>query len=285
VFATAVDGLKPAEIEFRFPSVGATHQILMAASRIKGTTVIRGAAREPEISAVADFLNRMGAEVEGAGQSTIVIRGTEDPQPVEMDLIGDRIETATYLLAGVATGGDVTVKGIQPEFLNGFLPVLDQMGAQVNTTPNSIQVIAEGRPRPVQVKTGPFPKFATDIQAPLMAALCLADGKSRIEENVFEGRYGHVSELCRMGAVIRVDGRNAEIEGVEKLSSAPVEALDIRAGAAVVIGALAAEGTSTIAEPQHLRRGYSYLEEKLRTLGAKVGCKVSDPEDYLFTGC
>jgi len=286
VFATAVNGLKPAEIDFRFPSVGATHQVLMAAALTPGTTVIRGAAKEPEIVAVADFINEIGGDVEGAGNSTIVVRGTQHVEGASIDLIGDRIETATYLLAGAVTGGAVRVENIDPKSLGSFVDVLSDMGLVVETGIDYISIKGEGRLKPVHVRTGPFPDFATDIQAPLMAALSLADGVSSIEENVFEGRFGHVSELCRMGAKITVDDRVASVTGVEKLTGAPVEALDIRAGASLVIAALAAaEGVTSIYEPQHLRRGYSLLEAKIHKLGGRIGNKLSDPEDYLFTGC
>jgi UDP-N-acetylglucosamine 1-carboxyvinyltransferase len=285
VFATAVNGLKPANVELRFPSVGATHQIVMAAALTPGTTVIRNAAREPEIVAVADFITSMGGDVEGAGSDVIVIRGKEELGGAHVDIIGDRIEAATYLLAGAATRGEVCAEGINPLFFGEFLEYLDALGLQVDIGTSWVRVKALRSLRPIQAVTGPFPRFATDIQAPLMAALCVADGTSTIEENIFEGRYGHVSELCRMGAEIQVSDRIATIRGVQKLTGAPVEAFDIRAAAALVIAALAAEGTTAIAEPQHLRRGYEELEMKLSALGATIGAKLSDPEDFMFTGC
>jgi UDP-N-acetylglucosamine 1-carboxyvinyltransferase len=285
VFATAMNGLKPAHIELRFPSVGATHQIVMAAALTPGTTVIKNAAREPEIVAVADFINAMGGDIEGAGTDAIVIRGKEELSGAHVDIIGDRIEAATYLLAGAATGGEVCARGIDPHFFGEFLEYLDALGLQVELGRDWIGVKSVGPLRPVNASTGPFPRFATDIQAPLMAALCVAEGASTIEENIFEGRYGHVSELCRMGADIQVSERVATIRGVKRLTGAPVEAFDIRAAAALVIGALAAEGTTTIAEPQHLRRGYEELETKLSLLGARIGAKLADPEDFMFTGC
>lgn len=285
VFASAVDGLKPAQIELRFPSVGATHQLVMAAALTPGTTVIRNAAREPEVVAVADFINAMGGDIEGAGSDTIVVRGKEELSGAHVDIIGDRIEAATYLLAGAATGGEVRAEGINPQFFGEFLEYLDAVGLSVALGSDWVGIRANGPLKPIHAVTAPFPRFATDIQAPLMAALCVADGTSTIEENIFEGRFGHVSELCRMGADIQVSERVATIRGVKKLTGAPVEAFDIRAAAALVIGALAAEGTTAIYEPQHLRRGYEDLEAKLSKLGARVGAKLSDPEDFMFTGC
>ncbi len=286
VMATAPNGLKPATIDFRFPSVGATHQILMAAARTRGNTLIRGAAREPEVVALATALTRMGAEIEGAGTDTISVHGRDELGGFSLELIGDRIEAATYLLAGLVTSGKICASGIDSDFFGEFLPLLHEMNVKTEISENSITVeVGPGGLKAVKATTGPFPSFATDIQAPLMAALCFAEGESVISEQVYEGRFGHVSELCRMGAKIKVDGREATITGTGQLTSAPVEALDIRAGAALVIGALGAEGTSQIREPQHLRRGYSHLEQKLSNVGARVKSKLIDAEDYIFTGC
>lgn len=286
VFATAVNGLRPAEIDLRFPSVGATHQIIMAAALTPGTTVLRGAAKEPEVVALADFISSMGCEIEGAGNSTIIIRGTEELSGTKVDLIGDRIEAGTYLLAAAASGGSLRVEGINYKFLESFLEVLAEMNVSLEIGTDFIALDARQPLRAAKVKTGPFPAFPTDLQAPLMAALAVAEGESRVEENVFEGRFGHVSELCRMGAAISVEGRKAIIKGVDKLTGAPVEALDIRAGAALVIAAVAArEGVTEIYEIQHLRRGYASLEERLAAIGVKLACRVDNLEDYAFTGC
>lgn len=285
VFAFAPSGLRPAEIDLRFPSVGATHQIIMAASLTLGTTVIRGAAREPEIVALTDMLISMGCEIEGAGTPTIVVRGREELRGSKVTLIGDRIEAGTYALAALASGGDVTLEGINPAFFGEFLDVLTRMGADVSTTPNSVRVALKGRLKSVSVSTAPFPGFATDFQAPLMAALCVAEGESVIEEHVFEGRFGHVSELCRMGANIRVVERAAIITGVPTLNGALVEGHDIRGAAALVVGAFGATGETRIHEIQHLRRGYESLEKKLSSLGARISCRVADAEDFLFAGC
>lgn len=285
VFATALGGLKPAEIDLRFPSVGATHQIMMAAALTPGTTTIRGAAREPEVEALASMINSMGGDIEGAGSSTIVVRGREDLGGCTVRLIGDRIEAGTYVLAAAATRGRVRATGVNPAHFGTFLEMLDAMKLGVETGPDWIEVAYRGALHPINAATGPFPLFATDLQAPTMAALCLADGVSTIEENIFEGRFGHVSELCRMGAEITIEDRIASVKGVEKLTGAPVEGLDIRAAVSLVVAALAAEGVSRIFEPHHIRRGYESLESKLSSLGARVGARFTDPEDSMFTGC
>lgn len=285
VFATAVHGLHAADISLRFPSVGATHQILMAAALTPGTTVLRGAACEPEVVALAQMLNEMGGDIEGAGTSTIVVRGREALRGVRVTLPGDRIEAGTYLLAAIATRGALRVRGIDSAFLIGFLEVLDAIGVNVECDDDSVAVRCGHDLRAVSLKTAPFPGLATDLQAQLMAVLTMVPGVSTIEENIFEGRYGHVSELCRMGADIRISDRVAEIRGVPQLYGAPVEAMDIRAGASLVVAALAAEGTTSIAEPIHLRRGYELLEQKLRAIGASIGRRMADNEDYVFSGC
>jgi len=285
VYASAPGGLKPARIELRFPSVGATHQLMMAAALTKGTTVIEGAAREPEVVALANLLTLMGAQVEGAGGSVVAVHGRVELGGAGVRLIGDRVEAGTYLLAAAACGGAVRAQGIDPSFLDSFLDVLRAMGLAVQVGEDFVAVERQGALLPVDVATGPFPALATDLQAPLVAVLSLASGVSHVEENVFEGRFAHVSELCRMGARITIEERVATIQGVEKLTAAPVEGFDIRAAAALVVAALAAEGVTVIYEPQHLRRGYERLEEKLSKLGAQIGRKISDAEDYIFTGC
>jgi UDP-N-acetylglucosamine 1-carboxyvinyltransferase len=285
VFAAAPEGLRPATIHFRFPSVGATHQLMMAASLTPGETVITGAAKEPEIIAVAECINQMGGSIEGAGTDTIIIKGRSELGGATVRVIGDRIEAGTYLMAAAATKGDITVEGIDPLYFGSFRDILDQMGVEVTTTAQSIRVNAPKGLRAVSVKTAPFPLFATDLQAPLMAALTLAEGESTIQESMFEGRFGHVGELCRMGASIIIQDHTAIIQGVPKLSGALVEGLDIRAAAALVIAGLAAEGVTTITEVSHLKRGYEKLLTKLTTLGASAWMKVQDPDDFMFSGC
>jgi UDP-N-acetylglucosamine 1-carboxyvinyltransferase len=285
VYATAVDGLRPAMIDLRFPSVGATHQLMMAASLTPGRTIIKGVAREPEVVALANFLNGMGADVQGAGGAVIEINGRSELGGVRSNLIGDRIEAGTYLLAAAITGGSVTVEGIDPLYFGSFLSILSEMGLEVSCGDQSVSVRSKGRLKAVNVKTGPFPELATDLQAPLMAALTVAEGTSTIEETIYEGRFGHVSELARMGASIHIQDRVVTIEGVKKLNGAPVDGLDIRAAAAVVLAGLAAEGRSEVHEPHHLRRGYEHFERKIGALGAHVRSRISDPDDFIFAGC
>jgi len=285
VLASAPHGLKPAQIDLRYPSVGATHQLLMAAALTPGCTTITGCAREPEIVAMAELLGRMGASVQGAGTPVVEVRGEGQLRGATVDLIGDRIEAGTYLLAGVITGGEVTVEGVSPTFFGSFLDILREMNIEVSTTEASVTVRCAGPVRGVHVKTGPFPELATDLQAPLMAALATAEGSSSIEETVYEGRFSHVSELARLGAKITVRERTVAIEGVKKLAGAPVDGLDIRAAASLVLAALAAEGRSEIHEIHHLRRGYEHVERKLGSLGARVWSRMSDPDDFIFAGC
>jgi UDP-N-acetylglucosamine 1-carboxyvinyltransferase len=285
VYATAVDGLRPAVLDLRFPSVGATHQLIMAASLTPGRTILKGAAREPEIIALANFLNGMGADIQGAGGSVIEINGRSELGGVTSNLIGDRIEAGTYLLAGAITGGRVTVEGIDPLYFGSFLSILSEMGLEVSCGDQSVTVTSKGRLKAVNVKTGPFPELATDLQAPLMAALTVAEGTSTIEETIYEGRFGHVSELARMGASIQIQDRVVTINGVEKLTGAPVDGLDIRAAAAVALAGLAAEGRSEVHEPHHLRRGYEHFEQKIGALGGQAWSRISDPDDFIFAGC
>lgn len=293
VYATATRGLKPASIDLRFPSVGATHQLVMAASLTPGLTVIRGAAEEPEVVALADLINSLGGNVQGAGSKLIEIRGVEEliPSSLKSDkahtfhLLGDRIEAGTYLLAGAITGGSVTVEGIEASFLGSFLDILSEMGLSVSSAINSVTVKRSAELRAVNVKTAPFPGLATDLQAPLMAALTVAKGTSTIEESVYEGRFGHASELARLGAKISINERIVTIEGVGELNGAPVDGLDIRAAASLAIAGFAATGRTEIHELHHLRRGYEHFERKASTLGAKVWSRISDPEDFIFAGC
>lgn len=270
VYATAVHGLKPAKIDFRFPSVGATHQILMAAALVPGVTRISGAACEPEVVALAEMLQSMGAEIDGAGTSNIVINGKSELSGANIKLIGDRIEAGTYLLAACSTKGSIEVDGVDPEHLKSLLEILDQAGADISVGQRSIKLQINHRLKPINVTTRPYPGFPTDLQAPLLAALCFFDGQSSIEETIFEGRFGHVAELCRMGADIKVLDRTAIVKGLESLSAAQVDIHDIRAGAALVIAALGANGRSQLCEIQHLRRGYEALEQKFTRLGARI---------------
>jgi UDP-N-acetylglucosamine 1-carboxyvinyltransferase len=285
VYATAPQGLKPAHIKLRFPSVGATHQILMAASLTPGATVIEGAAREPEVSALVDLLTTMGAYIEGKDTDTLIIHGREALEGATCDLIGDRIVAGTYLAAGAIAGGTVRVEGIDPSFLSIYPELLADAGCLVTTGEDWIEITRTGRLKAIKAATGPFPGLATDLQASVLAVMCTAEGTSVLEENIFEGRFGVVSELCRMGASIVVDERRAVVTGVPQLSGAPVDGLDLRAAASLSIAALAADGITRVLDVYHLRRGYASFESNLRSLGAQVTCRLENHEDFLFAGC
>jgi UDP-N-acetylglucosamine 1-carboxyvinyltransferase len=258
---------------------------MMAAALTPGETVVTGAAREPEVVALAEMLNQMGAKIDGAGTPTLAIRGAKELGGCKVKLIGDRIEAGTYLLAGAAAGGHIKVAGFAPDDLGDFKELLLEAGAELECGENSVELRAPKRLNPLQLRTGPFPRFATDLQAPTMAALTVASGVSTIEENIFEGRFGHVSELCRMGAKITLEGRTARIQGIERLSGAQVEGFDIRGAVALIVAGLAANGVTKIFEVQHLRRGYDSLEQKIAQIGGRIVSRQEDPEDLLCTGC
>lgn len=285
VLASAPNGLKPAEIELRFPSVGATHQILMAASLIPGQSVLKGAAREPEVSALVDMLVLMGAQITGRGSSELVINGCAELGGATVRVISDRIEIGTFLLLAAASRGRIKIERVDPEPLAATFNVLRDMGCMLEVGTDSVVVDASRGMKAVTVSTEPFPGFPTDLQAPLVAALTVAEGESVIEEGVFEGRFGHVAELCRMGAKITVSDRTLRITGVPSLSGAPVEAHDIRAGAALVIAANCAVGSSHLAETHHLRRGYEQFENKLASLGVKISLCSGEYDDQFLVGC
>ncbi len=270
VVAEAPRGLHGAAITLDYPSVGATENLMMAAVAARGTTVIDNAAREPEIADTADLLVKMGARIAGAGTSTIEIEGVEGFTPAEHRTVADRIETGTWACAAVATRGDVTIAGCRPDHLELLLSKLADAGARIDLVQDGLRVRQDDRARATDFVTLPYPGVATDFQPILMAALAVADGTSIATENVFESRFLYVDELRRMGADIRTEGHHAVIRGVERLSAAPVRALDIRAGAAMVIAALCADGVTEIADVHHIDRGYADLEAKLSALGAEV---------------
>ena len=257
-------------ITLDFPSVGATENLLMAAVRARGTTVIDNAAREPEVQDLAEMLVRMGSRIEGAGTTTIEVRGVDELRPVLHRVVSDRIEAGTYAIAACITGGDVLLDGARPEHLDLVLDKLADAGATVETDPNGLRVAMSDRPRAVDFVTLPYPGFPTDLQPQMMALMAVARGTSIATENVFESRFMFVDELNRMGADIRTEGHHAVIRGVERLSAAPVRALDIRAGAAMVAAALNAEGTTEISDIHHVDRGYEDVDERLGALGAEV---------------
>lgn len=265
-----VDRLTGATFFVPRSSVGTTINLLLAASLASGTTVLENAAREPEVVDTAVFLNLLGAHIKGAGTNVITIEGAEELRGASYAIIPDRLEAGTYLLAAAATAGDVLVAQMIPEHISALLATLEESGATVDRGTDGVRVRSGGLHRGVQVDTAPYPGFATDLHPPLAAVLALADGASRIRETVFESRFGYVDELRRMGADIRAEGDSALINGVPYLTGAPVEAVDIRAGAAVLIGALAGRGVTEISNVANLDRGYEQVEEKLTSLGADI---------------
>lgn len=266
----AADALIGADITLSRASVGATKNIMLAATRAKGTTTIRNAASEPEVCDLAEFVNAMGGRVRGHGSSVITVEGVRRLRGCEYTIIPDRLTAGTYLLAGAITGGDVRVTGVDPAFLTALSDALTATGAAVSSDGMSIRVQGVQRWGPVDIVTAPFPGFPTDLQPQFVAYLSLAQGTSTIEETIFDARFVYVSELARMGADIKVSGRSAIVTGVERLKDAVVEAPDIRAGGALVIAALAAEGTSQIGGLEFIDRGYEFFEEKLASLGASI---------------
>ncbi|MDN5331284.1 MAG: UDP-N-acetylglucosamine 1-carboxyvinyltransferase [Tepidanaerobacteraceae bacterium] len=262
--------LKGNVIYLDFPSVGATENIMMAAVMAEGQTVIENAAKEPEIVDLANFLNSMGAHIRGAGTDVIKIEGVKSLKGISYTVIPDRIEAGTYLIAGAITNGDVLVENVVTEHLKPLIAKLVESGAEVEEGEDGVRVMGKGRPNPVDVKTMPYPGFPTDMQAQMMAYLSLCTGISVITETVFENRFMHVEELKRMGAKIKIEGRSAIIEGVENLTGAPVKATDLRAGAALILAGLAAEGKTIVLNAHHVDRGYENIVEKLRNLGGKI---------------
>jgi UDP-N-acetylglucosamine 1-carboxyvinyltransferase len=259
-----------ARIVFEFPSVGATETVMTTAVLAKGQTVIENAAREPEVKDLADLLNAMGAHIVGAGTSTVEIEGVDELRPVEHRIVGDRIEAGTLLMACAAAGGAITVEGIALEHLEMVVRKLTEMGVAVEITPDGISARADEPLRAVDVQTLPFPGFATDFMPLAVAVLTRAEGTAIVTENIFDNRFAFVDELNRMGADIRTEGRHAVVRGVPRLTGAPVRAFDVRAGAALVLAALGADGQTSVLETRHVDRGYPDLPGKLRALGADV---------------
>ncbi|HYG70874.1 MAG TPA: UDP-N-acetylglucosamine 1-carboxyvinyltransferase [Actinomycetota bacterium] len=263
-------GLRGAVVSLDFPSVGATENVLMAAVAARGTTVIENAAREPELADLADLLRAMGARIDGVGTPTIEIEGVDAFTAVEHSVIPDRIEAGTFAIAACATGGSIVLEGARADHMDLVLSKLTDAGAEIATTRDGVRVTLRAKPVAVDLVTLPYPGFPTDLQPQMMALLAAADDTSIVTENVFESRFMFVDELNRMGADIRTEGHHAVIRGVERLSAAPVRALDIRAGAAMVIAGLAADGVTEIADMHHVDRGYQSFEDKLIALGAEV---------------
>jgi len=271
VHATAKGGLRGGEVAFPFVSVGATENALMAATLARGTTVIRNAAREPEIVDLAHCLRRMGAHIEGEGTSTITVEGVDRLGGATHRVVADRIELGTYMLAPAICGGEVECLGGRIDLVGAFCEKLDEAGISVEQTGRGLRVARRnGRVRAIDVTTAPFPGFPTDLQAQMMALLCTAQGVSVLEERIFENRFMHAPELMRMGAQIDVQGGTARVTGVERLKGAPVMATDLRASVSLILAGLAAEGETRVNRVYHLDRGYERVEEKLGAVGAKI---------------
>ncbi len=262
--------LKGTKIYFDIPTVTGTENIMMAATLAKGTTVIENAAREPEVVDLAEALIKMGARIEGAGQSIIKIQGVDELKGLQHSVIPDRIETATFITACAITAGEITIENAIPEHIDAVMVKLQEAGVRIKRQGNMLKVRGPDRPRPTNVKTMPYPGFPTDMQAQFMALMTIASGTSVITETIFENRFMHVAELRRFGAEITIEGSTATVKGIKRLKGAPVMATDLRASASLVIAALAAEGESIIDRIYHIDRGYESIELKLKALGADI---------------
>lgn len=269
--AVAPRGLKGAVIEQRFASVGATENIVMAATLAKGTTVLRNAAREPEIVDLVHCLRAMGARIEGEGTTEIRVEGVDSLHGATHAVVADRIELGTYMIAPAIAGGSVELVGGRRDLLPAFCEKLEATGVEITETNSGLKVArANGRPHAIDVKTEVFPGFPTDLQAQMMALMCTADGVSVLEETIFENRFMHAPELMRMGAAIEVHGGHATVTGVDRLRGAPVMATDLRASVSLILAGLGAEGETVVNRVYHLDRGYERVEEKLSACGARI---------------
>jgi len=280
--AHASGGLNGARITFDRVTVTGTENLMMAAVLAKGETVLNNAAREPEVVGLAASLRQMGADIEGEGTGCIRIRGVERLHGGHLTVIPDRIETGTYLAAGLITGGDVTVTRTDASMLEAYLERLAEAGADIETGGDWVRCKANGTLRGVDIQTQPHPGFPTDLQAQFMAIMCIAKGSSVISETIFENRFMHVQELCRMDADIHLDGHTATVRGVAQLSGAPVMATDLRASASLVLAGLAATGETIVSRVYHIDRGYERIEEKLRRLGADI--RRITPSEHMAHG-
>ena len=268
--ASAPDGMVGANIYLDFPSVGATENIMLAAAMATGTTVLANPAEEPEIVDLANYLTQRGARVRGAGTNIITIEGVSELHGVQHSVIPDRIEAGTYMIAAAMTGGDVIIENVLPEHQKPLIAKLREAGALVEEDIDRIHVASDGKLKAVDIKTLPYPGFPTDMQAQMMAMLAIAEGRSKVTETVFENRFMHVVELNRMGADITTDGRSAVITGPAHLTGCTVRATDLRAGAAMILAGLVAEGATEICDIYHIDRGYEEIVGKLRNLGADI---------------
>nr|WP_300092866.1 UDP-N-acetylglucosamine 1-carboxyvinyltransferase [Sedimentibacter sp.] len=266
----AAEKLVGTDIYLDFPSVGATENIIMAAALAEGETVLENAAEEPEIVDLANFINSMGGNIIGAGTKTIRIKGVKKLHKTEHTVIPDRIEAGTYMVAAAATGGDVTIENVVSSHLQPVIAKLREAGAKVEEIDDKIRVTSDGIIKPVDIKTLPYPGFPTDMQAQFMSMLSIAEGTSIIHETIFENRFMHANELSRMGVNVKIEGSSAVLKGNSKLSGAKVKATDLRAGAALIIAGLIADGETEITEVFHIKRGYANIIEKLQNIGANI---------------
>jgi UDP-N-acetylglucosamine 1-carboxyvinyltransferase len=268
IFHATTNGLVGNEIFLETPSPGATQHLMSTAVLAKGCTVIENAAMEPEVTTLASYLNRMGAKIDGAGTSRITIEGVQSLRSIDFRVPADRIQAGTYMTAAAITHGDVTVRGVLPEDQSAITSKLREVGCEIHEGPDFIRVSATKRPKPVKIKTMPYPGFPTDLQQPMCALASIASGTSYIEETIYESRIGHIAELNRMGAKIQLEGRLTIVEGTQSLSGCHVEATDLRAGACLVLAGLVAKGETTIRNLSYIDRGYVRIEETLKSLGA-----------------
>jgi len=269
-------GVRGADVFFDIPTVTGTENILMASVKADGKTIINNAAKEPEICDLADILRKMGANIEGDGTDTITVGGVKDLKPVRHNVIPDRIEAGTFMIASAMSNGEIEIMGCRRGDLSSVIEKLRSVGAVIETTENSVSVKGPDVIESVDIKTMPFPGFPTDLQAQFMAMMCIAKGSSIIKETIFENRFIHVSELKRMGADISVNGNQALVRGRKRLLAAPVMATDLRASASLVLaGLVAEEGVTEINRIYHLDRGYEKMEEKFRALGVKIWRETS----------
>jgi len=283
--ATAKSGLKPANIKLKFPSVGATHHLMMTAALVPGETILSGVAREPEVVELANLLKQMGAEIKGEGSEEISIIGLSSLSGAKQDVLGDRVEAATFLVAAATTGGQVEIRGIDQEAIGSTLEVLEEAGCEIKLLKNGVKLSAPSKLQNFKVKTAPFPGLATDMQPLIMALATKAEGRSEIVETIFESRFGHIAEYRRFGANISVEGSLAVIEGVSNLQGASVHAGDIRAAAGLVLMGLMSEGLTSVFDIHHLDRGYDKIQAKLNTLGASISRVPVYERKELVIGC
>ena len=276
------DALRGTHLYFDVVTVGATINVMMAAAMADGLTIMENVAKEPHVVDVANFLNSMGANIRGAGTDVIKIRGVKKLHRTEYSIIPDQIEAGTFMFAAAATKGDVTVMNVIPKHLDATISKLVDIGCEVEEFDDAVRVVAKGRLRSTQVKTLPYPGYPTDMQPQIGVTLALAKGTSTITESIFENRFKYLDELARMGAIIKVEGNSATIEGVEKFSGARVSAPDLRAGAALCIAGLAAEGITIVDDIVYIQRGYERFEEKLRSLGGVIERVSSEKEIQKF---